>query len=344
VAPSYEKGAEEYLAYLERLLDSTRARVLIGSSDGTLDLLRRHREQLERKTRIALAKQPGLGIATSKDRTLEVAAGLGIRVPRGVSVGSVDDVAAAMREIGVPAVVKPVKSWVWREQGGARLACQLVTTPAEARRAVIELTRLGSRALFQQWLSGRREAVSLLYAEGHVYARFAQWAKRTQPPLGGISVLRQSIAVPEDIGEQTERLVRAIALEGYSEVEFRRDGAGSPYLMEINPRLSASVEVAVRAGVDFPALLYQWASGSPIDDVKGYRVGNWMRHLEGDLLATIQAVSQRGRPGVTPPARTIAEFCLSFFKPMSYDYLDWKDPLPACRATLNFVHSLFSGS
>ncbi|PYQ19139.1 MAG: hypothetical protein DMF79_13330, partial [Acidobacteria bacterium] len=173
--------------------------------------------------------------------------------------------------------------------------------------------------------------------------RFAQWAKRTQPPLGGTSVLRQSIAVPEDIGEQTVRLVRAIDLEGYSEVEFRRDGAGAPHLMEINARLSASVEVAVRAGVDFPALLYQWACGGPIDEVKAYRVGNWMRYLEGDVVATVEALRQRGRPGVAPPVPAIAGFLFSFFKPMGYDYLDWQDPLPACVAALNFVQSRFSG-
>ena len=135
------------------------------------------------------------------------------------------------------------------EQQGARLVSRLVTTPQEARRAVEELTRLGGTTLFQKFLAGKREAVSFLYAQGKMHARFAQWAKRTEPPLGGQSVLRQSIAVPTDIGEQAERLVREIDLEGYSEVEFRRDSKGIPYLMEINPRLSASVEIAVRSGV-----------------------------------------------------------------------------------------------
>jgi predicted ATP-grasp superfamily ATP-dependent carboligase len=152
--------------------------------------------------------------------------------------------------------------------------------------------------------------------------------------------LRQSIAVPADIGDQSERLVREIDLEGYSEVEFRRDSNGKPYLMEINPRLSASVEVAVRAGVDFPYLLYQWANGDPIDRVKGYRVGGWMRYLEGDIITTAQALSQRGRPGVTPPAQAITAFFLSFCKPMGYDYVDWRDPLPACTATIDFVRYL----
>ena len=179
--------------------------------------------------------------------------------------------------------------------------------------------------------------MSLLYANGEVHARFAQWAKRTSPPLGGESVLRQSIAVPDDIGRQAERLVREIGLEGYSEVEFRRDGAGVPYLMEINPRLSASVEVALRSGVDFPYLLYQWASGQPIDKVETYRVGVWMRYLRGDFMTTIAALQQRGRPGVTPPVAAVLGFGMSFFRPMAYDYLDWEDPRPAFKAAADFT-------
>src|SRR6266516_3986433 len=287
VAPSYAKSPEPYLAYLERLLDSTGIRVLIPSSDGTVALIRQYREQLGRRVRIALAKDTALGIAINKDQTLDIAARLGIGIPRGINVASVSEVSAALREIGLPAVVKPVESWLWNEQRGEKFVCKLVTTPDEARSAVEELTSLGGSTIYQQFLSGRREAVSFLYANGEIYARFAQWAKRTQPPLGGTSVLRQSIAVPPDIGDQAERLVREIELEGYSEVEFRRDQDGRPYLMEINPRLSASVEVAVRAGVDFPLLLYQWAKGDRIDRVTGYRVGGWMRDLRVEIQTTI---------------------------------------------------------
>jgi predicted ATP-grasp superfamily ATP-dependent carboligase len=335
--PSYQHSTEAYLTYLEQLLDHHRARVLITSADGSVALVRRYRAQLEQRVRIALAKETALGIAINKDQTLEIAEQLGLSVPRGVKVGSVNEVPAALREIGLPAVVKPVESWLWGEQRGKRLACQLVTTSDEAKHVVEELTGHGGSIIFQQFLSGRREAVSFLYANGEMYARFAQWAKRTEPPLGGTSVLRQSIAVPEDIGVQAERLVREIELEGYSEVEFRRDSNGRPYLMEINPRLSASVELAVRAGVDFPYLLYQWANGDPIDYVKSYRLGNWMRYLEGDIMTTVKALVQRGRPGVSSPARSIFDFLLSFFKPMGYDYLDWRDPLPACTASIEFA-------
>jgi len=338
---SADHASDAYLAFLEQLLASSTSRVLIPSADGTIALLRRHRARVEQRARIALAREPAMSIAVNKEQTLTIAKRLGVGVPRGLVVRAIGEVPGALKEIGLPAVVKPSESWLWGERRGVRVVSQLVTTAAEAMRAVAELTHLGGVTLFQEFLPGRRESVSFLYANGEMHARFAQWAKRMNPPWGGESIVRQSIPIPPDIGDQAERLVREIDLEGYSEVEFRRDNTGAPYLMEINPRLSASVEMAVRSGVDFPYLLYQWASGGPVDTVDSYRVGNWMRYLAGDLWTTIAALRQRGRPGVAPPARAVVDFGLSFFKPMGYDCADLMDLLPALIAATDFTrHSV----
>ncbi len=349
IAPTYEHNATPFRQYLKQLLDRNPTQVLISSSDGTLDVMREQRKELEQRVRLALAREEALRVVVNKAHTLEIAEQLGIGIPRSVQLGAANEVAEAIKIIGLPAVVKPVESWLWRngngekqqKENGIRLICQLATTRDEACRAVEELTSTGSAVLFQQFLEGRREAISFLYARGEMYAKFAQWAKRTQPPLGGMSVYRQSIALPYDSGAQAERLVREIDLEGYSEVEFRRDRDGKPYLMEINPRLSASVEIAVRAGIDFPYMLYQWANEEKIDRVKGYKVGGWMRFLSGDLLTTVQSIKQQGRPGVIPPAQAIGEFLTAFAIPASYDYFDMNDLVPAYKATLNFAHSMF---
>src|SRR5207244_13648923 len=68
-----------------------------------------------------------------------------------------------------------------------------------------------------------------IYAYGQIYACYAQRHMRI---VGGESALRESIAVPPDIGGQAESLVREIDLEGCAEVEFRRDDAGNPYRSE----------------------------------------------------------------------------------------------------------------
>jgi len=335
-----EDASDAYVAYVEQLLEHVGARVLIPSHDGTIAVLRRHRARLERRVRLALAAEPSISLAVDKAQTLAIAERLGIRVPSTLAISGAADLAPALKQIGLPAVVKPTESWLGAGDAGAWIGPQLVTSVDEARRAVAEITRRGGVALFQRLLTGRREAVSFLYAGGEIYARFAQWAKRTRPPLGGESVLRQSIAVPLDVGGQAERLVREMNLEGYSEIEFRRDRAGVPHLMEVNPRLSASVDIAVRCGVDFPRLLYQWADGSPIDRMDRYRVGRWMRYLQGDVMTTIAALEQRGRPGIASPVQTLAAFGWSFLRPMRYDYVDWIDPVPAVKALAGFAREI----
>lgn len=343
VVPASE-GTEAYLVHLEEVLRSTERPVVISSHDGTIALMRRHRARLEALAALALAPEPALAIAVSKERTLAVARQLGIPVPRAAMLRGPGDVVTALRQIGLPAVIKPDESWVPSAAGGASgtwMGPRLVTTADEAHRIAASMTDGGGTALYQQFLTGRREAVSFLLAKGVIHARFAQWARRTRPPLGGESIIRQSIAIPDDIGGFAESLVQAIGLDGYSEVEFRRDALGVPHLMEINPRLSASVEIAVRSGVDFPYLLYQWAAGAPLPSAAGYREGRWMRHLGGDIMTTIETIGERGRPGITPPLRALLDFGASFLTPMSYDYADRHDPRPAIRASANFTRYAF---
>jgi predicted ATP-grasp superfamily ATP-dependent carboligase len=339
-----ERSSDAYVAYVEGILERAGTSVVIPSHDGTIAQLRRHRARLERRSRLALASDAALAVAVNKERTLAVAQRLGIQVPPTAPAAHVTDVPAVLDEIGLPAVVKPAESWLWQGPAATWIGPAVVTTADEARQAVAETERFGGTMLFQRLLTGRREAVTFVYANDEFHGCFAQWARRTNPPLGGESVLRQSIAVPGDIGGQAQRLVREIELEGYSEVEFRRDAQGVPYLMEINPRLSASVEIAVRSGVDFPRLLWQWASGSRVDHVAGYRTGVWVRYLQGDVTAMIDTLQQRGRPGVPPALRTAVAFSASFLRPMAYDSVDWMDPKPGAIAMGAFAADLMRRS
>jgi hypothetical protein len=211
-----------------------------------------------------------------------------------------------------------------------------VLSADEARRAVEELAQDGSVALMQEWVRGRREAISMLYANDRVWARFAQVAHRTAPALGGSSVARESIPLPVDASAAAERLVRAIGLEGYSEVEFRRDAAGRPLLMEVNGRLSASVEIAVRAGVDFPLLVHRWAAGEPLAVVPGYRTGLHMRWLGGDVRRLLESARDGGRPDVTPLGPALGGFLADFLRPAGYDYVDRQDLRPMVTAASGF--------
>ena len=171
-----------------------------------------------------------------------------------------------LTELELPIVLKPTMSWGRRS--GRRLQAVEVVDEAEAEAAVRRFVDAGAGVLAQQWVGGRREGVTLFVVDGAVRASFAHVEHRTTPALGGASVVRESIPVPSDLYEPSVRLVTAVGLKGYSEVEFRRDGDGRPLLMEINARVAGPIETAARAGVDFPLMIWRWAVGLPVAPVE----------------------------------------------------------------------------
>lgn len=339
VVPDRETQAHRMVDAVLALVHERSVRTIIPLHDGTIDAITERRGELERRCAVALAAPAALDAANDKNKTLGVAAELGIRVPRCVHVNQEADVAAAITEIGLPAVAKPTRSWVTNDGDPQRLSPAAVVSLDEARAAVAALRGVGSDVLFQEWIPGAREAVSFVYANGGFWGEFAQVARRMVPILGGNSVARESIDLPADAADAARRLVAALDLEGYAEVEFRRDAAGVPVLMEINPRLSASVGIAVRAGVNFPLLLHDWATGQRLDRASGYRRGVRMRWLAGDIRWAIDSVRSQGRPDAEPVARVLWAFTRDFARASAYDYVTPDDMRPAAIATWGAVRS-----
>jgi hypothetical protein len=79
--------------------------------DESIGSLRPWRAEIERYARLALAGEPGLGIALSKRATLDLASRIGIAVPPALLLENGVDEVSALAEMGTPAVVKPVVSW-----------------------------------------------------------------------------------------------------------------------------------------------------------------------------------------------------------------------------------------
>jgi predicted ATP-grasp superfamily ATP-dependent carboligase len=188
----------------------------------------------------------------------------------------------------------------------------------------------GAEAQIQEWLPGRRDAVSFVTSRGSVCARFAQTSHREYPVLGGVSVLTESIPLLEDIVRPAERLIREFGLEGPSMVEFRRDACDRPVLMEINPRMGGSVNLAVRSGVNIPALTLAWALGKPLERIQSYPVGRRIRWLSGDVWHLKTALGHDRNLDVPRRATAAKSFITDFvLRPSALDPFDISDPIPA---------------
>jgi predicted ATP-grasp superfamily ATP-dependent carboligase len=331
------------LGYAEGVLEFVRrhpTRVVVPASDGSIAALLPRRSELEATgCRLALSSSEALSLANDKAITLSTARRLGIEGPRTVRVDSPAELPVLLENLSFPFVLKPTTSWSGR--ASLRLRAVDVVDVAEAERVVTEFASRGVGALGQVWIPGRREGVTLFLVDGEVRAAFAHVEWRTTPALGGASVVRESIAMPDDLRTSSIELVRTLGLEGLSEVEFRRDASGRPMLMEINARMAGTIESAVACGVDFPSMLWRWSVGQPVGEVTSYDIGRRMRWLRGDMRWLRDNHRRIGRPDGVSRARGVATFTAEFLRSSHYDSFDARDVRPALaelRTTLAAVH------
>ena len=328
VLPDY---VTEPAAYVDAILAFVREhgiKVVLPVGDANTTLLAPNRERfVEAGAFLAVASEAALEIANDKTRTLEVAAKLDIAYPKSVTVTSIEDLRTAEAQFGYPYVLKPTISWTGAVAN--RMVPLEVMTQAEAEEATTRFLATGCDVIAQQLATGSREGVSLLIVNGEVLAYCGCAALRTTPPLGGVSVMRESIPVSEDLLNMAVSLATTIGVEGPSEVEFRRDASGRPLLMEINARLAGTLENAIHSGVDFPLMIWQWGTGQPIKKVTSYKTGVRTRWLAGDLRWLWDGVMQAGRPDSVPLSRGLLTFTTEFFRTRHYDFVDRHDMRPA---------------
>lgn len=330
--PDLSVDAEGYADGVLHYLDQYPARMLLPTHDGSIQAIRSRRAEFERRTALCLGSEAALNIAISKSRTLALASELGIAIPQSITLDDIDDVGPAFRAVGGPAVLKPLESWVVRDGKGCRLSPNVVTSADEAKAVLEHVLSEGGRGLIQPWLPGRREAVSLFYAQGHFWARMAQTSYREWPILGGASTLCETIPLLPDIVEQAELLVSAMGLEGCSMVEFRRDRYGRPVLMEVNPRMGGSVALAIAAGVNFPRLLANWLLEGDLQEAPTYAIGTRLRWLPGDIWNLKCSFESQGHPDIPTRRQAVARFASDFFHAATIiDGVDLTDLQPTFR-------------
>jgi predicted ATP-grasp superfamily ATP-dependent carboligase len=342
VLPSHADDLDAYVAAIFDFVREHPTSVILPAGDATCLALMPHRRQLaELGCVVALPGNAALEIALDKSRTLALASELGIAYPQSVPIATVEQLSVAIADFGFPFVLKPTVSWT--AQRRERVLPVEVIDKDEATEAARDLLAGGGGVIAQQWLPGRREGVTLFIANGEVMASFGHVEHRTTPPLGGASVMRESIQTPPDVYDAAVRLALAIGVEGLCEVEFRRDAQGDPQLMEVNARMPGALDTAIRSGVDFPMLIWQLATGLPVSRVGKYRAGVRTRWLHGELRWLRDNNGRAGRPDGMSRARGIWTFLAEFARTRHYDYVDLHDLEPT-MAEMRYTAAVISKS
>ncbi len=304
--------------------------VLLPISEASLMALLPHRAELG-----SALPFPELGTferVRDKEAVLATARSLGIGVPA-QRIAPASGQAPSPAELAFPVVLKPARSVIQNGAGRTKSSVVHAADAAAYERALERMPAGAYPLLVQQRIEGPGAGVFVLVWEGELLAAFGHRRLREKPPTGGVSVYRESVALDGGLLELSLSLLRRLGWEGVAMVEYKLDQLSrTPYLMEINGRFWGSLQLAIDAGVDFPALLVAAALGRKPRPVSEYRSGVRTRWWWGDVDHLIA----RARSG-DHPLRALGDFLHAPLEGARNEVLQWRDPLPAWRETLDWL-------
>ena len=327
----------EFVDAVAALADAVRADVVIPVTEGALLAL------LPRRERFA-ARMPFAGIEEftricDKREVLELASSHGIEVPAQHVVEQRASGAAAVDRI--PVVLKPSRSVIGEAGARSKTAVRYANGPAELRERLDGLPSDAFPVLVQQRVIGTGTAISILVWDGELRAAFAHRRIREKPPSGGVSTLRESVPLDEELLRRSLALLAEFHWQGVAMVEFKVDAAsGAAYLMEINGRLWGSLQLAIDAGVDFPILLVRAALGEHDAPVTRYDAVK-TRWEWGDVDHLLTRL-RRGRSALDLPRAapgrltTLGGFLRAFVDGTRAEVFDLRDPKPFVRESIDW--------
>lgn len=324
--PPFEANPEGFLSAIESELEAGDYDMLLPINSKTVETVVKHRSRFEQYTTVPFPPYEKLRVGLNQRRTIEAADEFDIAHPETVvdgegAIGTVEE------RIGYPVVVKA-------ERGEGRNGVVVCESREELERARRDITERFGPVLFQEFIpnGGERGVYTFYGRPGELTALTVQRRLRTNPPEGGASTYRETIADP-DLLARADELLAGLDWHGVAMAEFRIDArTGEPQLIEINPRLWGSLALAACAGVNFPYLLYRLAVGDDLEPRLEYAVGVQARCLLAD------AMQVRAREDTLQALR---EFLSPASKPCCYDLLSRDDPLPVLGRILYKVSLSF---
>jgi predicted ATP-grasp superfamily ATP-dependent carboligase len=326
-----------YAAAVRCVAEQEGTTLLLPITDASLEAVLERRALLPAHITLPFADLATYRAASDKAYVLEQAQSCGFGVPETRIVASSEQWDELIPDRFFPGVIKPHRSVVTAGNSRRKLVVTRVADACECRRVLAALPPEAFPVLVQRWVSGVGEGLFALRWGGRTIALFAHRRLREKPLAGGVSVYRESIALDNRLVGPGLRLLDALGWQGVAMIECRHDlETGDYVVMEVNGRFWGSLQLAIDAGVDFPALLVRCAMGERVPECRDYRSGVRSRWFWGD----VDHFYLRFRD--EPKWRAARDFLGSFLRRHRSEVWRWSDPLPFAVETLQWFGAAFT--
>lgn len=328
--PDPLKYEQEFLGWCKEIIDINTFGLVIPVTERTLVPLQLIMEAAA-STKIASAPLTALTTVLDKSQTMELAAELGITVPKSFLVRSLTEDVFNPADFKLPTVIKPISSIGVADQERKQLRVEYAFDAYELESKLHHLLRYGP-VMLQEYVRGAGVGIELIADRGEIVYAFQHLRLHELPLTGGGSSYRKSTAIEPELLEATRRLISALDWHGVAMVEFKWDALDRTYaLMEVNGRFWGSLPLAVAAGADFPSMLCELYLSGVVRSRPPAKEGIYCRKLSADLNWNELVFRREGPAELVrfPKMHEITRDWLTVFYWHHYfDVQQWRDPLP----------------
>ncbi len=305
-----EDEVKSYTALLEQL-KSYKYDVVIPLTDFSAIMLSKHKDEVKKYANPAVNDWNVFIKAADKQNTMVACMDNGIPCPYTLrDVKSVDDI---IGKIDYPFIIKPRVGY-----GSIGFCC--IHNEEELRKVFDKSASAYGDMLVQEYIpqtDTQYKCEVLIDRDGVVKSAVVFDKTRWYPIDGGSTCCSATVDRP-DIVESCVKLLKTIGWVGYGDVDLIQDPRdGKAKVMEINPRITASVKVCFAAGVDFAQQIVELETGREVSPFIEYEKDRRLRYMHTDLLWFIKS-----------PDRFRSKPSWFSFKRTTDQIWSIKDPLP----------------
>ena len=262
---------------LKDLVLNEKINVIIPMEDDQATCLSQCKGKLEEETGVKCAVMDWdvFSMASDKNQLLAFCKEHGIGHPKTAAI--TDDLESVAKEVGFPALIKPNRSM------GAK-GITLVNNLEELKeKAPLIISEYGESAL-QEYIASKSYYYNLMLyrnKDGKFGNSVIIKIMRYYPIKGGSSSLSISVE-DEKMTQMCKTLLDKLNWVGFADFDILEKGEKDYKIIEINPRVPASVRGAAISGVNYPEMIVEDLMNNQLKTYK-YETGKYLRYLGLDI-------------------------------------------------------------
>lgn len=272
--PGITENEEKFLQVFKDHIKKNKYKLVLGLSDASTRMLSYHKEEIEKFVKTVVPDYKYYSVAADKYLTMQFCMEENIPCPLTYEIDK-----ANYNKLDFPVVVKP-------KIGVGAVGFNIIDNLQSLDEKLPKLRKEYGELLIQEYIPNQIQYTAEVFFDKHSEMKTCVISKKTRffPVKGGTSSCNITVENHE-ISHIAENLLKKIGWVGPANLDFVLDPRdNTPKIIEINPRIGATVKIACLAGIDISEMLINLVTGRDIKCAKVYKKKIIMRNLCLDLL------------------------------------------------------------